>query len=463
MDIWTPLRDSLAGRVEPTPLERATLRRYYAGMVFQGLWWAGYLLIPFVLAKSLAASEGAITLAVMMDSVGMFLALYWGYLLARRGRLRSYLIWAGVLGRLVFLLALAVRDATQMLGLLAVVYFFSAMVYPAQNSIFQTNFRATLQGRYFGVGTFIQNGVAVVASLGIGWLLDLDPALFRPLYAGLGVCGFIYLLVLSRLPGAQTRPAPAGESCAPPRPASAATVRMGWTWPLQAVGPFTPGRILRGLVRPFADAMDIYRRDRAFNWFEINFMTYGAAFMCLNPIVPIYLTDRLDLNYQEISTARVMFGQIGVALLGPAMGRLMDRYHPVRLCALAFAVVSLYPVALDLAGVLPLAAPVRMVYLSFALYSLGMAGINIAWNVGSMAFAPPGQGGYYQGIHVAMVGIRGTLGPLIGLVVYKLLGLRAVFQLAALLFLAAAVSSLALWRWLRRRQPDLEPVGGHRP
>jgi len=100
-------------------------------------------------------------------------------------------------------------------------------------------------------------------------------------------------------------------------------------------------------------------------------------------------------------------------LLGPAMGRLNDRYHPVRLCAFAFALFSLYPVVLDLAGALPLASPVRLVYLAFALYSLGMAGINVAWNVGSIAFAPPGRGGYYQGIHVAMVGIRGTFGPLL--------------------------------------------------
>lgn len=457
-----PWARRLWGGVEPTPIERATLRNYLCGNFFQGLWWSGYLLIPYVLAKSLDAPGSLITLSVMMETFGMFLALYWGHLLATRWRRGSYLVWAGLLGRLSLLGTLLVHSAGQMLGLLAFTYVFSAMLYPAQNSIFQANFRAELRGRYFGLGSLIQNGVAVLASLGVGWLLDRDAGLFRVVYASLGVAGFVHLALLARVPepspekaesAAPAGAAASGAAGAPPSvPAPAPLPRLFGLLqvPALAVGPFQPGRVLRGLVRPFTDALATYRRDRAFHWFEWNFMTYGAAFMCLNPIVPIFLTERLGLNYQQISTARIMIGQIGVAALGPFMGRLMDRWHPTRLCALTFGLIALYPAALDLAGAAPGAAPVRLVYLAFALYSVGMAGINVAWNVGSIAFAPPGQGGYYQGIHVAMVGIRGMVGPLLGYAAYELFGFRAVFWLAAALFLAASASSAALWRSLRR-------------
>lgn len=429
-----------ASRPSPTPLERATLRLFLPGAVLQGLWWSGYLLIPYVLAKSLGASTGLITLSAILDNLGMFLALYWGHLLATRGQRRRYLVWAGIMGRLVMVLTLLVQDAVQMSVLLAVVYTFAAMVYPAQNSIFEQNFRPTLRGRYFGWGTGIQNGVAVLASLGLGRVLDHDPASFRVVYAALGVCGFLYLFLLSRAP------VPAGT----PADATPFRLRSPLPLPARAVGPFRPGRIWRGLARPFTDAMRIYREDRAFNWFEANFMTYGAAFMCLSPVVPVFLAEQLKLNYAEISTARVLVGQSGVALLAPLMGRVMDRYHPVRLCAAAFLVLAFFPVALDAAGVAGIGAALPLVYLAFAVYTVGMAGVNITWNVGSMAFAPPGQGGYYQGIHVAMVGIRGTIGPLAGYAVYELWGLRAVFWLAFGLFLASAVSSAALWRHLRR-------------
>lgn len=460
MDLWTPLGASAKGDVLPTPLERTTLRGYYVGMVFQGLWWAGYLLIPFILAKSLRAPGSLITVAVMMENLAMFLALYWGYLLARRGHLRVYLLVCGVCSRLIFLLTLLVRDAGQMVFLLAVAYVFSAMIYPAQNGIFQANFRPTLQGRYFGVATLIQNGVAVVASLGLGRLLDLHPQSFRLALALLGVAGFGYPLILSRLPTLPgTAPVASGSATAGELSRASASGPTAAPAGLP-VGPFEPGRLWRGVTRPFREALATYRRDPAFRWFEINFMTYGAAFMCLMPIVPIFLTERLGLNYSEISTARVLMGQIGVALLGPAMGRLMDRYHPVRLCGLAFALFSLYPVALDLAGAGTLSNPIHLVYAAFGLYSVGMAGINVAWNVGSMAFAPPGQGGTYQGIHVAMVGIRGTVGPLVGFAVYELFGFRAVFCLAAGLLLAAALSSAALWRRLSERAAPPQPAAG---
>jgi len=84
--IFSPTwRRRLLGVDELLPSESYTLPRFLLGMVFQGVWWAGYLLVPFVLAKSLNASGGLITLAVTMDFGGMLLAVYWGYWLTRAG------------------------------------------------------------------------------------------------------------------------------------------------------------------------------------------------------------------------------------------------------------------------------------------------------------------------------------------------------------------------------------------
>jgi hypothetical protein len=90
-----------------------------------------------------------------------------------------------------------------------------------------------------------------------------------------------------------------------------------------------------------------------------------------------------------------------------------------------------------------------MAYLAFGVYALGMSGVNVTWHVGSIAFAPPGRGGYYQGIHVTMVGVRGVIGPLTGFAVLRLLGYREVFAAAAIFFLLAAISSAFLWRRMK--------------
>jgi len=404
-------------------------------MVCQGVWWAGYILLPYVLAKSLAAPGWLVTVAATLETSGMLLALYWGQLLQRGGR-RRWLVRAGLGGRVVLLLALLVRGPWSFVALLVPVHFFASLVYPAQNAILQANIRADRHGRVFGRGALVQHLTAAATSVVVGHVLRADPSLFRLVYPVIGVVGFGYPWLLARLPR------PAGDTAHDPDDV--------FTVPRLPLGPVRWRRLAGALVTPLREAAAVYRRDRAFLWYEASFMVYGLAYMMLVPVVPLFFTRELHLRYDEIANARVLIASLGVALLGPAAGRLMDRIDPVRLSALSFAVVALYPLSLAIGTALGITDPAATAYLAFGLYALGMAGINVTWNVGSISFAPPGQGGYYQGIHVAMVGVRGVVGPAVGFTVQRLFGYREVFLAATGLFLLAAAGSWLLARWRAR-------------
>jgi MFS family permease len=408
-------------------LERITSRRFYQATVFQGIWTTGQYLFPFVLAKSLGAPAWLVTLAVMLETSGMALGLYWAQLMAAGGR-RRWLFWGGVGGRLVLVAALVVQTAGAFVALLAVVYFFIALVYPAQNSILQENIRPHRRGEVFGRAAMVQHLTAAAASLAVGAVLQRDPDLFRWVYPVLGVLGFGFPLILSRLPR------PAGAE-APPvlRP------------------PLPRRRVLVALVEPFREMRETFRRDPAFCWYETNFSIYGVAFIMLAPVVPLYFTEVWQLDYQDISLSRVLIGSLGIALLGPAAGRLMDHIKPARLCGLSFGWVTLFPLTLAFGVTWLSLTPVAAAYLAFAFYGIGMAGVNLGWNVGSIAFAPPGKGAHYQGIHVAMVGVRGVLAPILGYALLRWLGYREVFLVAASLFVAASLSSWLLARWQSAR------------
>ena len=409
------------------------MRRYLLGMVCQGVWWSGYILFPFVLAKSLHAPGWLVTFTVILESASMVLAIYWGRMLEHGGR-RRWLIRGGLGGRAIMVLMLLVRGPLAFTALLAVVYFFSSLVYPAQNGILQANIRADRRGEAYGRGALAQHLTAAAMSLLLGFLLDRDPLSYRWLYPLLGFAGFAHLLILARLPR------PAGAVASEPAGAPATLRRLRESTSVR--------RLVAATVSPFHEAAATFREDRDFYWFEVNFMIYGVAYMMLTPVVPLYFTEVLDLSYQQISHARVLIASLGVALLGPLMGRLMDRHHPVRLSTVSYAVLALYPVALAVGSLLPSVAPATVAYAAFGVYALAMAGVNVTWNVGSISFAPPGRGGYYQGVHVAMVGARGLIGPLIGFAVLRLLGYREVFAVAAVIFLAAAASSALLGRRL---------------
>ncbi|MBU2499919.1 MFS transporter [bacterium] len=411
-------------------------------MIAQGVWWSGYLLFPFVLAKSLGAPGWLVTLSVVMETTFMLLAVFWGQLMDRGGR-RRWLVLGGVGGRLSLLLAVFTATAGQFLVLIGLAYFFAALVYPAQNGILQANISPERRGRVFGLGAMVQHFTAAATSLLVGYLLDLDPGLYRLVFPAIGAVGFLYLLILARLPRPEgdTAHDPAGIFVVPRLPLGRPRFR----------------RLGRALVTPYREAVATFRADRAFFWFESNFMIYGIAYMMLIPVLPLFFTQELNLSYKEISSARVLIASVGVASLGPLMGRLMDRIHPVRLCTMSFGIITLYPAALAVGAALMPDRPALVAYLAFGFYSLGMAGINVTWNVGSISFAPPGQGGYYQGIHVAMVGIRGLLGPVLGFALTTWAGYREVFIVAAGVFIAASLSSAALGRTIAPAKAVCDP------
>jgi MFS family permease len=421
--------------MDAAALERLTSRRYLQGMVFQGIWTTGQFMFPFVLAKSLHAPGWLVTLSVMMETSGMMLGLYWGQLMASGGR-RRWLFWGGLGGRLVTIAALLVHSAGAFVVMLAVVYFFISLVYPAQNSILQDNVPPERRGALFGRGARVQFLTAAACSYLLGVVLEQNPDNFRYTYPILGVLGFGYPLLLSRLPRPEGHAAGADDRV--------------FVVPRLALGPVQWRRLAVALVLPFRQARDTFARDRQYLWYETNFMIYGVAFIMLIPVIPLYYIEVWDLRYQAIAQSRVMIGSIGMALLGPLAGRLMDRVKPARLCALSFGWVTLFPLTLALGpDVLPL-RPEHAAYLAFAIYSVGMAGVNVGWNVGSIAFAPPGQGAHYQGIHVAMVGLRGAIAPVVGYVTLRIAGYREVFLVAAGLFAAAALSSWLLARYRSR-------------
>jgi len=70
---------------------------------------------------------------------------------------------------------------------------------------------------------------------------------------------------------------------------------------------------------------------------------------------------------------------------------------------------------------------ITLVFIAYLIYSFGMAGVNITWNIGSIFFAGKEDSSMYQSIHVSATGIRGLTAPLLGLLVYRTLGIRFVF------------------------------------
>jgi MFS family permease len=205
------------------------------------------------------------------------------------------------------------------------------------------------------------------------------------------------------------------------------------------------------VVQPILSFVELLKRDRHFFHFEIAFFFYGMALMLLFPVMPYFIVDAAQMSYEQAGIASGILAQVGVVVLSPLWGRLMDRSGPVQLCAIIFALLSTFPAILLLgmyiAGSFPL---YLMVYGGYLVFGCAMAGINVAWSLGPVHFAGSADASGYSGAHVTITGIRGMVAPIAGALVLKYLGYEPVFIASMLMFLLGSAGMVLIARRQRR-------------
>lgn len=406
-------------------ISRYTYRRHAQASLLEGV-LAGVLVTSDVVArKSLGASQWQIVLLTMAPPTLCLLAVLFSHRIETVER-RRFFLFAGVAGRLSLFLVAGVLGPWSFLGVLGIHGLVQALLVPAQNTIYQSNYDRESRGRLFGRASVLGGLTTAVAALGSGVMLDSDSTAYLWIYPLAGLFGFSACLIFGSIrvrraqrPGGAEQKAVSG-AVPDPSPAMASA-------PAAASRDPDGGR---------ATAVGVLRetliRDVGFRRFETAMFIYGLGFMCMQPVFARLFVDELGMDYSDASLAKgVVFYGVHVAALGYA-GRLYDKIGLERLQI--WACVAL----LAFSGTLALVSTPAQAITAFSLYGLGMAGVNIVWTMGPVQFAPPGAANRYMGVHVALVGVRAVIGHVLGGAVAEHFGsARAAFVLAAAFFTIA--------------------------
>lgn len=375
------------------------------------MFFAGFVqgingLNDIVLRKALRASDEQITLLTMILSFSMLISLFWGEQMRSKPK-RGYFLVAGMISRGSFLLMFFVHTPYHFLIVQAIFMLSASVMIPVMNTIWQNNYEDRVRGRLYGIGVSIQTVLVILVSFASGRLLDVNENWFRVIFLVAGIAGFIEMGIWSMLK------------------------IDGEEKLVQA-----PTRKHRSIARIFAESMRIIKHNPEFMRFEGSFMLYGFAFMCIIPVIPIFLVDYLKLSYSDASMAKVMIANIGL-LLSPVFGYILDKLTPMRFVMFACLFLGLFPIFLIGAS-----KHLILVYVAFGFWGVGMAMINLAWNLSSIFFAGKDEAAPLQGAHASLVGIRGLLGPLLGYLIMTYFSIYAVFVLSSILFFAGAMGMI---------------------
>ncbi|HEU4394712.1 MAG TPA: MFS transporter [Planctomycetota bacterium] len=423
-------------------VSRYTYRLHAQAAVLEGI-LAGVLVTYDVVArKTLGASQFQLVILTMAPGSSWLLSLFFANQFQGYDR-RSLFLWAGLVGRLPLFAVAWMHGVWPFLAVLVLHGFVQTALIPAQNALYQQNYDAQSRGRLFGRASVWGCAATAVTALGSGLLMDMQPLssdwlgwlvgrdAFRWLYPAAGIAGLGACLVYGSI-----RLRKSGRS-APHAPIEAAAMRY---WPPHEV-----------VLPPFRRAFEAIRttliQDAGFRRFEVALFVYGLGFMVMQPVFAVLFVDELHMKYSDASLAKgVVFYVVNVAALAAA-GRMYDRLGLERLGARATVLLAVFATAMAFVQ-----TPAQAVA-AFSLFGLAMAALNIAWSMGPIHYAPPGQAARYMSVHVALVGLRALLGhPLGGVVAHGAGSTRPAFVVAAGLFGIATVLMMRAERLSPRRK-----------
>jgi len=408
-------------RIDLLPHEKETLRRLLLCAVFTGIMQAVWVVIPELIRNTLQAEKVHVVFITLMWPMGQLIATYWGAYLDGKADKRVPLVLAGLFGRLPLAFG-ALFDTVEPILFF---FIFSVITHPAviasQHSLLQSNFREPIRGKAYSYIVSLTTLTSLVSALCFGIWLDANPENYRWIIMIASLAGCLEAVLMARVK---------------------AKVAMDAVYRKMKK---KKRALTTTLIKPWKELYQLFKEDRQFFRFEMSFMVYGMGFMIMQPFITLFLVNDLNLTYTQISLSKGTILQACVIFLVPYAGRVFDKKNPVLFGSFVFLAISVFPAMMMITGMLELENPEYMVYLSYFVLSIGWSGLILLWNLGSMFFADKHDVSRYTGAHVVMVGVRGTLAFIIGLLIVEHITSMTAFAFCLGCWILASLLMIRHW------------------
>ncbi len=400
---------------ELNPIEKKTFYLLLIGTFFAGFIISVGSIQDIVVKKALNAENWQLAVLTMIWPVSNMFSIWWGKFIERADSLRNFFIFAGFFGRIAMLLIFYITNVNQFILILFLMHSANSIIVPGTSKIYQSNIRKEVRGKLYGFTMSLRTFILLVLSYIIGRLLDWNEDLFRLIIAVCAISGFVNCMILSSI---KLEKKPSNK-------------------PKERVH----------LLSPLIRTVEILKTNKPFAHFQRNFTFYGMGFIMMQPALPIYLVEKLQLSYTQNFVGKIIIANIGLMFLSPLLGSKHDSFHPFKFTAMAFGVLILYPVSILISGYFaPSTIAVSIAFVGFFVFSIAMSGINMAWNMSSIHFAGDDDSSMYQSVHVTVTAFRGILAPLLSLFLINYFGVMTVFMVAIGFLIIASMLSFMDYR-----------------
>jgi MFS family permease len=369
--------------------------------------WGMTHLLPIILYKDLHINPLQIMLIITLKPLSALFAPYWSQWIYRRpDRIISNLIWGNILRYSPFLFVPWVKSSWILIAAFGFYMVFHRGTVPTWLEIIKRNLPPLSREKIIGSGSTVDYCGTALLPLILGTILDKYDFSWQWLFPLTAVLGIISVIFLCRIPTPKINIHDIADS-----------------------KPLNKQRLLQ----PWRNSWKLVKESTQFSRFQIGFMLGGAGLMIIQPALPKFFADTLQLSYTEMLFALTMCKGIGFAITMPFWVKFFRKWNIFYFSGTVTILASLFPIMLFSSQF-----NILFLYLAYLLYGVMQAGSDLSWNMSGSIFAKEEDSTHFSGTNILSVGIRGCFIPPLGAaLLYFTTSSSVVMGIGALLCLLA--------------------------
>ncbi len=407
-----------------TNIERVSFKYHIIYNIVEGILFGFFLMNEFIFLKSLNATEFQVGLLFLFSMVAFLPLMFFNEMLRRTVNKKKLIRITALITRtpllLFFFFPTSINSGNiaffhyAFLGIFLVYYLGTPIILPTINLFLRNAYQDNNFGKLYGYATTINKILVLVSTFCFGQLLNLDHYSFRYVYPILGITGIIGLFYLSKIPIRIPKE----------------TIRL---------------KFMEAIKKSGLRLFDIVKNDKPYRHYEISFFLYGIAFMITVTVISFFMERHLGLNYPSIANYKTLGAFMTIAFL-PLFGKVLNNTDPRRFVIISFAFLLIYIFLVMITEYLPYYFWLGnfqiyyTLFIAFIFFGLFGASNTLAWHIGSAYFSKDKNSAPdYQAVHLILTGVRGLFAPLMGVLLYSVLGYTITFSVAILFIIFAII------------------------
>ncbi len=383
--------------------DAAVRRAYLWTNILNAPFWALFGLLFFILHKE-HASALTIALLVALKPTASLFSIYWSALVHERpDRLRANIIAAGCLGHLPFFLVPFFAPHWFLVAAGTLYMMLMRGIIPAWMEILKLHIPQLKREKLFSLGSVISYlGGMVILPIFFGKWLDFDSNSWRFLFPITALLSLFGTFVQWRIPI--------------PKEIEKKNTR----------------HLKESLLHPWKTSWQLMKQRPDFWQYQIGFILGGSGLMILQPALPTFFLDELNLSFTKLAVAFSVCRGLGFALTSRLWTSWMKRFSLYRFSSFVTLLAAFFPLLLLLAKI-----QLGWVYGAYLIYGIMQAGSHLSWHFSGPYFAKEKDSSSYSTANLLAVGLRGVIIPFLGSFLCVISSPIAVLGIASILSVGA--------------------------